>query len=208
MTNNNHESLWGIKKSKCSLRKSLNTISSEYFSKILCKLLIRFQHLKFLSLSGLPKVTDYITSQSQSFGSKIRFLCLQRFSGYSDKKLSMIFSSFPGLALVRLSYSHITDKGLEVLTKSCASLENVDLRNCQKITDKGLEVLEKSCASLETVDLRNCQKITDKGLEVPAKSCASLERVDLTDCQQIIDKGLEVLAKCCASLVIVELKNC
>lgn len=45
--NNNHDSLWDLYKSKCSFRKSSKT-SPEIFSKILCKLLIRFQNLKRL----------------------------------------------------------------------------------------------------------------------------------------------------------------
>ncbi|KAI3927103.1 hypothetical protein MKX01_029871 [Papaver californicum] len=206
--NNNHESLWDIDDYKCSLRKSPK-VGPESFSTILSKLLIRFQHLKRLSLTGLPEVTDYVTSQSQFLGSKVQFPCLKYFSAHnSDKKVPLIFSLFRRLATVRLSGSNINDEGLEVLAKCCASLEKVDLKDCKRITDTGLEVLAKSCASLKKVDLSYCQQITDKGLEVLAICCASLEKIGLENCHEITDKGLEVLAKCCASLEKVNLTDC
>ncbi|KAI3958043.1 hypothetical protein MKW98_020685 [Papaver atlanticum] len=183
-------------------------ISSESFSIILCRLLIRFQHIRFLSLSRLPDVTDYIASQSQFFGSEVQFLSLKGFYEYSDKKLSLIFSPFPRLTSVCLSSSHITDKGLEILAKSYASLQKVDLRDCRKITDRGLEVLAKNCASLKEVDLGECQRISDRGLKVLAKCCASLEKIDLRYCCRITDHGLEGLAKYCASLKKVVLAGC
>ncbi|KAI3958099.1 hypothetical protein MKW98_020741 [Papaver atlanticum] len=204
--NNNHESLWDID-SKCSLRKSKD-ISSESFSIILCKLLIRFQHLKRLSLSGFPEVTDYVKSQSQLFGSKIHFLCLKVFFEYSCKKLLLLFSSFPRLTSVRLSSCLIADEGLEVLAKCYPSLVKFDLRNCQRITNKGLKVLAKCCASLKKVNFGECPRISDKGLVVLAKCCASLEKVNFRDCRRITAKGLQVLAECCASLEKVELGRC
>ncbi|MCL7024844.1 hypothetical protein MKW94_010714 [Papaver nudicaule] len=212
--NKNHESLWDINNPTCSLRKSAD-ITPEDFSKILCRLLIRFQHLKRLSLSRLPEVTDYVTSQSHLFGSKVQYLCLSFCREYSYKSLSLILSLFPNLASVNLTHSRgyscrlpITVKGLEVLGKSCSSLQTVSLGNCQGITDYGLQVLAKSCASLKMVDLHNCQRITDEGLESLAKYCASLETVDLGECHWISDKSLEVLAKRCASLETVSLGHC
>ncbi|XP_026384624.1 F-box/LRR-repeat protein 12-like [Papaver somniferum] len=205
--NCNHESLWDIDNSKCSLRESPK-ISPESFSIILCKLLIGFQHLKRFCLSGLPEVTNYITSKSQYFGSKIQFLCLKYISEYSDKKNSLIFSSFPSLGSVYLNGSNINDKGLEVLAKSCASLEKVDLEKCKQISDTSLEVLTKNCASLKKLDLGYCHRITDKGLEILAKNGAFLEEINLIFCQRITDKGLIVLAKDCASFKKVGLGYC
>ncbi|XP_026384622.1 F-box/LRR-repeat protein 12-like [Papaver somniferum] len=202
--NDNHESLWDEDNSKCSLRKS-SKLTPTIFSIILCKLLIRFQHLKRLFLNRLPVVTDYIVSQSHLFGSKVEYICLDGFAEYSDKKLFLIFSSFPGLASVGLNSSQITDTGIEVLEKCCASLEKVDLRYCQRITNKGLTMLVKNCASLKKVDLAGCQWITDKGLEFLAKS---LEEVDIRYCQSITNKGLTMLAKNCASLKKVDLAGC
>ncbi|MCL7037950.1 hypothetical protein MKW94_006188 [Papaver nudicaule] len=181
--NNNHESLWDIDDSPCSLRN---------------KLLIRFKHLKRLSLSGLPEVdTDYLKSQSQFFGSKIQYLCLgdcsensdgedrseyldgedrsdysdaedcseysdgEDCSEYSDEKLPLMFSLFPHLTSIRLNGTSITDKGLEVLASCCASLKEVDLGHCEGITDKGVEVLAK-CS------------ITDLGISFLIQNCSEL----------------------------------
>ncbi|MCL7029724.1 hypothetical protein MKW94_023185 [Papaver nudicaule] len=214
--NKNHESLWDIDNSTaCSLRKSAD-ITPENFSRILCRLLIRFKNLKRLSLSRLPEVTDYVTSQSNLFGSKVQYLCLSFCREYSYKNLSLILSLFRNLESVNLTHSRgyscrlpITAKGLEVLGKSCSSsLQTVSLGNCQGVTDYGLQVLAKCCSFLKMVDLHNCQRITDEGLESLAKCCASLETVDLGECHWVSDKSLQVLAKCCASLETVSLGHC
>ncbi|XP_026384632.1 F-box/LRR-repeat protein 12-like [Papaver somniferum] len=186
--NDNHESLWDIYNSKCSLRKS-SKISPESFSIILSSLLIRFHHLKRLSLSGLPEVTDNITPQSQFFGSEVQFLCLRYFSGYSDKKLSLIFSAFPRLTSVRLSSSNITDTGLEVLAKCCASLQKVKLTYCEQITDKGLKILAKSCASLKKVDLSDCQGITDSGISFIIQNCSKIRSLKISYCSNVTGIG-------------------
>ncbi|KAI3925183.1 hypothetical protein MKW92_024022 [Papaver armeniacum] len=183
--NDNHESLWDEDNSKCSLRKS-SKLTPKIFSIILCKLLIRFQHLKRLFLN-------------------LQYICLDGFSEYSDKKLFWIFSSFPGLASVGLNSSQITDTGIEVLAKCCASLEEVDISYWTPIANKGLTMLAKNCASLKTVDLAGCQWINDKGLEFLEKS---LEEVDIRYCQSITNKGLTMLAKNCASLKKVDLAGC
>ncbi|XP_026384593.1 F-box/LRR-repeat protein 12-like [Papaver somniferum] len=176
---NNHVSLWDIDDSECSLRRSSN-ISPESFSIILSKLLTRFQPLKSFSLCGLPDITDYVTSQSQLFGSKFRFLCLRYWSKYTDKKMSLIFSSFPHLASVGMKGSNITNKGLEIMEKCCAILETIDLSSCQMITDKGLEVLAKSCASLNKIDLGSCQQITDSGIRFLIQNCLELHSIRIS----------------------------
>ncbi|KAI3971762.1 hypothetical protein MKW92_020778 [Papaver armeniacum] len=200
---NNHVSLWDINDSECSLRRSSN-ISPESFSIILCKLLTRFQRLKSLSLSGLPEVTDYVTSQSQLFGSKIRFLCLRYWSKYTDKKMSLIFSSFPHLTSVGLKGSHITNKGLEIMAKCCATLETIDLSSCQMINDKGLEVLAKSCASLNKIDLGSCQQITDSGISFLIQNCWELHSIRISYCGSVTGIGFLGCQKTLANVYAVD----
>ncbi|XP_026384586.1 F-box/LRR-repeat protein 12-like [Papaver somniferum] len=156
--NTNHESLWDLANFKCSLRKSPN-IGQESFSIILCKLLIRFRHLKSLSLSRLPEVTEYVISHLQLFGIEVMF----DISNYSHKKLCLIFSSLPHLTFVRLSGTLITDKGLEVLSKCCVSLGNVDFTDCQRITDSGISFLIQNCSKLHSTVVSDCSSITGIG---------------------------------------------
>ncbi|XP_026384723.1 F-box/LRR-repeat protein 12-like [Papaver somniferum] len=148
--NNNQESLW----------YHTSIYARGLSPEIMCKLLIRFQHLKYLSLRGLPRITDFVTSKSQSFGSNVQTLMLDFCSQYSDMQLSLLFSWFPSLTCIRLDYSNIADKGLETLANCCPSLEEVSLQCCYTITDSGIGFLVQKCRQLRSLDIRYCSSIT------------------------------------------------
>ncbi|KAI3853655.1 hypothetical protein MKW98_025172 [Papaver atlanticum] len=143
---------------------------------ITCRMLIRFQHLKRLSLSRLPRITDFVTSQSQqSFGSEVQSLSLDNCTEYSDIQLSLVFSWFPRLTYIRLDSCGITDKGLEALEKCCSSLETVHLPRCYSITDLGISFLVQNCRELRSLCIDSCINITGIGFLECAHTLASLE---------------------------------
>ncbi|KAI3951819.1 hypothetical protein MKW92_009217 [Papaver armeniacum] len=164
--NNNHESLWS---------QEYPMISPEMFHIVLCKLLTRFQHLKYLSLRGRPKITDFVTFNSQFFESKVQSLSLDDRFHYSDIELSLLFSRFPHLTHIRLSFSHINDKGLEAVAKCCSSLKVVNLSWCRSITDSGISLLLQNCRKLGSLYINSCGKITGIGFLGCAHTLTHLE---------------------------------
>ncbi|MCL7034791.1 hypothetical protein MKW94_029061 [Papaver nudicaule] len=154
---NNQESLWY--KHGYGSRK-YPKMSPGIFPMVLSKLLIRFQHLKRLSLNGRPKITDLVASKSKFFGSEVQFLRFDDCFGYTDVELSLIFSWFPRLTFISLKFARITDKGLEALAKCCPSLETVKLSWCHSITDSGLSLLSQNCRQLQSLDVESCSEIT------------------------------------------------
>ncbi|KAI3863372.1 hypothetical protein MKW92_043674 [Papaver armeniacum] len=141
--NNNQESLW----------YDTSIYGRELSPEIMCKLLIRFQHLKYLSLRGLPRITDFDTSKSPSFGSNVQTLILEFCTQYSDMQMSLIFSWFPSLTYISMDSSNIVDNGLEALSKCCPSLDKVSLQCCYSITDSGIGFLVQNCRQLRSLDI-------------------------------------------------------
>ncbi|KAI3958179.1 hypothetical protein MKW98_020821 [Papaver atlanticum] len=168
---NNQESLWYHNNydphHKYEPASKYPKISPESLAIITCKLLIRFQHLKILSLGRLPRITDVDTLNSQSFVSNVQTLLINPCSyyspEYSDIQLSMIFSWFPRLTCISLRSSGITDKGLETLAKCCSSLKTVNLEKCCSITDLGLSCVLQNCRELRSLDISWCSSITGSG---------------------------------------------
>ncbi|KAI3963039.1 hypothetical protein MKW98_028979 [Papaver atlanticum] len=161
-------------------------ISPKSISIIVCKLLIRFQHLKYLSLC--PKI-NFVISKSQFFSSEVLSLHLNNCSEYSDIELSLIFSWFPRLTCINLASTHITDKGLYALSTSCSSLETVDLRDCHSITDAGLSSLIQNCRKLATLYINFCSSITGIGF----LGCAhALKHLEASGCK-LTQEGINAI---------------
>ncbi|MCL7050346.1 hypothetical protein MKW94_013885 [Papaver nudicaule] len=134
------------------------------------------------SLWDINNSEYYVTSQSNLFGSEVQYLCLSFCREYSYKNLSLILSLFPNLASVNLTHSRgyscrlpITVKGLEVLGKSCLSLQTVGLGNCQGLTDYGLQVLAKW--------------ITDSGISSLVQNCHKIRSLTIEDCSSVTGLG-------------------
>ncbi|MCL7033650.1 hypothetical protein MKW94_022480 [Papaver nudicaule] len=165
--NNSHISLWYRNHyhpyNKHDEPDKYPKISPESLAKITCRLLIRFQQLKHLSLGRLPNITNVVTLNSQPFGSNVQTLylenCYDHCYSYSDMQLSLIFSWFPRLTYINLHSSDISDKGLEALAKCCSSLEKVCLPWCCSITDSGISHVLRNCREICSLDIECCSRI-------------------------------------------------
>ncbi|KAI3843128.1 hypothetical protein MKW92_017672 [Papaver armeniacum] len=173
--NNNHLFLWF--RYRHWPHDKYPRISPERFPKLLCKLLVRFQNLKYLSLTRCSKITDFDKSMPRFFESKVQYLCLDRCSEYSNTELSLMFSWFPRLTDVSLESTHITDKGLESLANCCSSLKEVNLSRCRWITDSGISFLVQNCRKLSSVHVNFCSRITGIGFLGCAQTLTDLAAV-------------------------------
>ncbi len=90
----------------------------------------------------------------------------------------------PSLGCLNLSYSGLSDVGLEHLDLRAVSV--LDLSGC-RVTDKGLVHLTRS-KRLRSLDLTNCHGITDRGL-LSLADVPSLAEIKLDYCRHLTERG-------------------
>ncbi|RAL43374.1 hypothetical protein DM860_012515 [Cuscuta australis] len=153
-----------------------SSISTSHLS----KLLKRFQSLQSLSLSGCTELPDSGLTQLQQHGSKLQSLNLDCCFGITAKGLSFVASGCSSLTLLSLYRCNVTDAGLEVLSKSCLSLEDINLAYCYLITDDGVGPISRNCRRLRAIRISYCRGITGIGFQ----GCSgSLSYVEADSCK-------------------------
>lgn len=128
------------------------------------KLLTRFQHLHYLSLSGCTELPDSGLIPLQFYGSKLLSLHLDYCFGLTDNGLSLVAAGCPSLMVINLSRCNITDVGLEALANGCTALKKINLSYCPLVSDSGLRALSQACHQLQTVKISCCREINGRGL--------------------------------------------
>ncbi|KAH1081623.1 hypothetical protein J1N35_021384 [Gossypium stocksii] len=148
-----------------SLSQSCTDINSFHLYRILA----RFQHLEYLSLSGCIEILDSTLSYLKPYGSKLQTLCLDCCFKISDYGISLVGDGCPFLTTISLYRCSITDTGLEALANACLALRHVNLAYCPCISDSGLRALSQGCRELQAVKISNCRGVSGVGL----RGCSS-----------------------------------
>ncbi|MCL7034240.1 hypothetical protein MKW94_020367 [Papaver nudicaule] len=221
--NDNQKSLWYGRKldeysqegfprndNRCGILK----ISQEIIPMLLCKLLIRFHNLKHLNLSYLPKIIGFVAPKQPVYESKVQYLYLNNCNANSDAVWSSMFPWFPRLTCISFRASHITDKGLEAVSKCCLLLETIILSRSHLITDSGIRFLLQNCRKLGSLSIDSCSKITE-GIEAIV-SGGGLESLSLSALFEsakdgegsINTKAVVMISKGCPLLKKLDLTNC
>ncbi|OMO62713.1 Leucine-rich repeat, cysteine-containing subtype [Corchorus capsularis] len=143
---------------------SLSQSSVDINSFHLYRILTRFQHLEYLSLSGCTELSDSSLTYLKYYGSKLKNLCLDCCFGITDYGLSVVGNSCPSLTIISLYRCKITDVGLETLADTCLALQHVNLAHCSHISDSGLRALSQGCNQLKAIKISNCRGISGVGL--------------------------------------------
>ncbi|XWS36646.1 hypothetical protein CRYUN_Cryun20dG0103000 [Craigia yunnanensis] len=145
----------------------------------LYRILTRFQHLEYLSLSGCIELPDSGLTYLKCYGSRLTTLCLDCCFGITDYGLSLIGNGCPSLTVISLYRCNITDAGLEALANTCLALRNVNLAFCPSISDTGLRALSQGCCQLQAIKISNCRGVSGVGL----RGCSStLVYIDAESC--------------------------
>lgn len=168
-------------------------------------LIISLPSLKELDLSGCRSVSDVgINRFNECKGSEITKLRLSD-THISDLGLQVLANSLPYLEELSLYIcKNITDNGM-ISVAQCKRLNKVRLA-FTNVTDKGVKILASSLPHLEELNLNFCKKITD-GVIVDLLQCKKLNSVDLS-ATPISDKGLKILASSNLFLENLYLHNC
>ncbi|KAE8695316.1 F-box/LRR-repeat protein 12 [Hibiscus syriacus] len=147
------------------LSLSCTDISSFHFYRILT----RFQHLEYLSLSGCTELSDSALNYLKPYGSRLQTLCLDCCFGISNYGISLVGEGCPSLTTISLYRCNITDTGLEALANSCLALRHVNLSYCPYISDSGLSALSQRCCELQAIKISSCRGVSGVGV----RGCSS-----------------------------------
>ena len=122
----------------------------------------------------------------------------------SSKELQQI-SCCPNLQ--NLSFKNCTQLTEDVFDKLSASLQMLDLSECDQITDNAvLKIARNSQCSLKSFKLSG-KKITDVSLRHFVNTFPELEELELNGCDNISDSTVRSLASC-KHLSILDLSSC
>ncbi|KAF3434933.1 hypothetical protein FNV43_RR22020 [Rhamnella rubrinervis] len=139
------------------------------------RLLVRFQHLQSLSLSGCTELPDSALTQLQYYGSNLQTLYLDCCFGITDHGLSLAARSSPLLVFISLYRCNITDSGLGSLANACSGLKHVNLSYCSFISDQGLRALSQGCHQLQVVQIAHCKGVSGIGFRGCSSTLAYIE---------------------------------
>ncbi|XP_071732396.1 F-box/LRR-repeat protein 12-like [Rutidosis leptorrhynchoides] len=144
---------------------------------IIDKLLNRHSKLEKLTLGcyGCPHLTYSCLTPLLKYGSTLRSLNLDHCNSIRETQLKLIASACPLLSVISLTITSITDGGLQVLSKSCKYLNEVNLFGCYNITDNGIYFLIQNCHQLRALIISQCGLIHGVGFRECSPTLACLE---------------------------------
>ncbi|XP_071741420.1 F-box/LRR-repeat protein 12-like [Rutidosis leptorrhynchoides] len=145
---------------------------------IIDKLVSRHTKLETLTLGCLSNcrhITYSCLTSLLNYGSTLHSLDLNDCLRITDTGLSLVASACPLLSVISLNLTSVSDHGLEILSKSCEFLKEVNLEDCMCITDDGICFLNQNCRQLRVLRISGCRKIRGAGFQECSPTLAHLE---------------------------------
>eukprot|EP00056_Hartaetosiga_gracilis_P010728 m.159781 g.159781 ORF g.159781 m.159781 type:complete len:903 (-) comp13377_c2_seq2:1983-4691(-) len=164
-------------------------------------------HLQFLRLSHLTKVTDTGMRSIQRACGNLYHLDLSGCVSITDLCLEPILCSCERLTTLNLNgCAGVGDGLLKALKMShIFSITWLDLSGCVELTDLTLEGITQVCPHLVHLSLTGCVGITDKGFKEFSIGCGNLQWLSLAYCEQLTDQCLSFIAAACRNLSTLHL---
>lgn len=94
----------------------------------------------------------------------------------------------------------VSDSSMQIFSKNCRNLEEINLDDCKQLTDETCKSLASNCPKLAHLNIASCD-VTDKSLEAIGAGCKNLKHINISNCNKIRPAGIESLAKNCTNLV-------
>ncbi|XP_039047150.1 F-box/LRR-repeat protein 4-like [Hibiscus syriacus] len=102
-----------------------------------------------------------------------------------DRELGLLATMGQNLKMLRkldLSYNEmLVDKELVSMLVSCNNLAELRLRGCRKLTSITMVSISKTCKSLQSVDIMNCHGIETQDVEFFVLNCPLLRQIQVED---------------------------
>ena len=165
--------------------------------------------LTSLSLSLCKEISDRATELLASHCPGLEDLQLGGCSGITNTSLRTLASLQRLRRLNLRSCWQVSDAGVMALASAGpgASLEDLNLQDCQRVSDLALRHVSQGLGSLTSLNLSFCANISDSGMKSLSK-ISSLRSLNLRSCDNISDIGVGYLAEGCVSLQSLDLSFC
>ncbi|GAB2291615.1 hypothetical protein Dimus_025870 [Dionaea muscipula] len=201
-----------------SMADSLGSIMSELYLDdcqtldvmLVLPSLKKLNHLKVLSLAGIPSVSDeFVRELVTANGHKLKELILADCGNLTDSSLKAIAQNCSVMCALDVANLYkLTDVGVEYLANGLQAIES--LKFCRnKFSDKAVAALiETRWESLKELSLNNVKKVWLQTAISLAKCCRNLVSLDLSWCRSVTDGPLIVIVNRCLSLRVLKLFGC
>lgn len=146
---------------------------------------MHFDHIRFLDLTSLAKLTDASLDGIIKQMPRIRNLVLAKCVGLTDEALNSICGLGKYLHYLHLGHvSSLTDRAVIRVARSCTRLRYIDLACCNNLTDMSVFELAQCLPRLKRIGLVRVTNITDQSVYTLVER-TSLERIHLSYCDNI-----------------------
>eukprot|EP00656_Telonema_subtile_P023816 TRINITY_DN2543_c0_g1_i6.p1 TRINITY_DN2543_c0_g1~~TRINITY_DN2543_c0_g1_i6.p1 ORF type:complete len:367 (-),score=84.24 TRINITY_DN2543_c0_g1_i6:139-1239(-) len=199
-------------------------------------LIARCPKLKFVSLSGSPRLTEGLVhtmartlpeleeleldqsclisdgSILQALGDGCPQLHRMLLSGHFEMPCSAVNDlafHCPHLRMLNLAQcSMLDDEAIASLSRFCQQLEDLDLTMCSDVTDNGIGALAQGCPKLSTLRLYGLDGVSNQGVKALCDGFPQLGILDLSFCDSVSDPSLDCLGSQCRQLRELMLEGC
>ncbi len=151
------------------------------------------RRLEELNLKGITDLTDEAFERGlEEIRPRLRNLNISD-AALSDRGLEVIARSCPNLSILSLQAKNLTDQSIEILSHSCRKLVRLKILEADQISEEALLTLIQNNRELGHVTLQGCPRLTDRVLE--ALQHHPLELLWIFDAPLLTDEGVAYLAK-------------
>eukprot|EP00795_Rhopilema_esculentum_P012969 gene12969-3730_t len=167
------------------------------------------QDLDFSACSGKALVGELILLHVSSRCKNLRSLDIS-WSNVSDIGIQAVSEAVDRLECICMNgCQYVTDEAVRsIAIRHKESIRVVEMFGCFNISNVSLTILQEYCPLIETFNIGQCHKVSDAALAGFAKKAKRLENVDLRGCKQIRDTSMKVIAESCPNLSTLVVANC
>jgi len=194
--------------------------------------------LKIMQCNGKRLTEDGLRHLFRTCAESLQHLDISGCSGgvlNGESVLLHVSSRCKNIHSLDISWSNISNIGVQSICESTTNLVQFSLNGCQGITDdsviaiadkhsKSLKILEvfgcfnltpgsinkvaAKCSQIEKLNLGQCHKITNNTLLNIASNLKNLQSLDIRGCKQIRDNSLKEIVTNCTKLTTLVIANC
>lgn len=136
------------------------------------------------------------------FCRQLHAVSLSGLAAITDKSILRLVASCPGLLMLDVFGTSITDASLVAISSHCSEIQYLNIGMCSKVTARGVHAIISSCANLYDLDVAGLPVI-DGSLRLLPQTNPQLKRLNISRCTQLSPFSISSLASLSLTLLRV-----